>query len=161
MIYVDDLGSVEVEDAAGERVEVTDRRFDATSPRFGVDDVSLLNSTSGTTGLPKLVTQTERRWIGFSEVAVRAGRITGDDVFFGAVPAPFGFGLWTSHFLPALLGAPNVVVERFNADVMVDLLERERVTIPELRQYPVQDAVAVRAGTGRRSRCPARDVHRR
>ncbi|MBM4515932.1 AMP-binding protein [Rhodococcus hoagii] len=60
----------------------------------------------------------------------RAGRrITGDDVFFGAVPAPFGFGLWTSHFLPALLGAPNVVVERFNADVMVDLLERERVTI--------------------------------
>ncbi|EGD24946.1 AMP-binding protein [Rhodococcus hoagii] len=129
VIYVDDLGSVEVEDAAGERVEVTDRRFDATSPRFGVDDVSLLNSTSGTTGLPKLVTQTERRWIGFSEVAVRAGRITGDDVFFGAVPAPFGFGLWTSHFLPALLGAPNVVVERFNADVMVDLLERERVTI--------------------------------
>ncbi|WP_372489941.1 class I adenylate-forming enzyme family protein [Prescottella equi] len=129
VIYVDDLGSVEVEDAAGNPVEITDRRFDATSPRFGVDDVSLLNSTSGTTGLPKLVTQTERRWIGFSEVAVRAGKITGDDVFFGAVPAPFGFGLWTSHFLPALLGAPNVVVERFSADTMIDLLERERVTV--------------------------------
>lgn len=129
VIYVDDLGSVTVEDAAGEPVEITDRRFDATSPRFGVDDVSLLNSTSGTTGLPKLVTQTERRWIGFSEVAVRAGKITGDDVFFGAVPAPFGFGLWTSHFLPALLGAPNVVLERFNADIMIDLLERERVTV--------------------------------
>lgn len=129
VIYVDDLGSVEVEDSAGNPVEITDRRFDATSPRFGVDDVSLLNSTSGTTGLPKLVTQTERRWIGFSEVAVRAGKITGDDVFFGAVPAPFGFGLWTSHFLPALLGAPNVVVERFSADTMVDLLERERVTV--------------------------------
>ncbi|PTR31160.1 acyl-CoA synthetase (AMP-forming)/AMP-acid ligase II [Rhodococcus sp. OK519] len=129
VIYVDDLGSVEVENAAGEPVEVTDRRFDATSPRFGVDDVSMLNSTSGTTGLPKLVTQTERRWIGFSEVAVRAGKITGDDVFFGAVPAPFGFGLWTSHFLPALLGAPNVVLERFSADTMIDLLERERVTV--------------------------------
>ncbi|MCA1005943.1 acyl--CoA ligase [Rhodococcus hoagii] len=129
VIYVDDLGSVEVEDADGNPVEITDRRFDATSPRFGVDDVSLLNSTSGTTGLPKLVTQTERRWIGFSEVAVRAGKITGDDVFFGAVPAPFGFGLWTSHFLPALLGAPNVVLERFSADTMVDLLERERVTV--------------------------------
>ncbi|QBJ95790.1 fatty-acid--CoA ligase [Rhodococcus sp. ABRD24] len=129
VIYVDDLGSVEVEDAASEPVEITDRRFDATSPRFGVDDVSLLNSTSGTTGRPKLVTQTERRWIGFSELAVRSGRLTGDDVFFGAVPAPFGFGLWTSHFLPALLGAPNVVVERFSADTMVDLLERERVTV--------------------------------
>ncbi|NKT13948.1 fatty-acid--CoA ligase, partial [Rhodococcus hoagii] len=49
-------------------------------------------------------------------VAVRAGRITGDDVFFGAVPAPFGFGLWTSHFLPALL-AHRTCVERFNAYV--------------------------------------------
>ena len=129
VIYVDDLGSVEVEDAAGEPVAFTERRFDATSPRFGIHDVSMLNSTSGTTGLPKLVTQTESRWIGFSEVAVRAGKITGDDVFFGAVPAPFGFGLWTSHFLPALLGAPNVVVERFSADVMIDLLEREQVTV--------------------------------
>ncbi|GAA4486990.1 cyclohexanecarboxylate-CoA ligase [Rhodococcus olei] len=129
VIYVDDHGSVELEDAAGEPVPVTGRRFDAGSPRFGIHDVSMLNSTSGTTGLPKLVTQTEHRWIAFSEVAVRAGNITGDDVFFGAVPAPFGFGLWTSHFLPALLGASNVVVERFGADTMIDLLERERVTV--------------------------------
>lgn len=129
VIYVDDLGSVRIEDAAGESVTFIDRRFEATSPRFGVDDVSMLNSTSGTTGLPKLVTQTERRWIRFSEEAVRAGRITGDDVFFGAVPAPFGFGLWTSHFLPALLGAPNVVVERFGPETMVELLEREQVTV--------------------------------
>ncbi len=128
VIYVDDLGSVEVEDAAGERVEVTDRRFDATSPRFGVDDVSLLNSTSGTTGLPKLVTRPSAAGSGSPRWPC-GPEDHGDDVFFGAVPAPFGFGLWTSHFLPALLGAPNVVVERFNADVMVDLLERERVTI--------------------------------
>ncbi|GAB2638144.1 class I adenylate-forming enzyme family protein [Prescottella soli] len=129
VIYVDDLGSVEVEDAAGDLVQITDRCFDATSPRFGIDDVSMLNSTSGTTGLPKLVTQTERRWIGFSEVAVCAGKITGDDVFFGAVPAPFGFGLWTAHFLPAFLGIPVVVFERFDVDTMIDLLERERVTV--------------------------------
>ncbi len=129
VLYVDDRGSVTVEDADGRPVPVAERRFDATSPRFGIDDVSMLNSTSGTTGLPKLVTQTEHRWIAFSAVAVRAGRITGDDVFLGAVPAPFGFGLWTAHFLPAFLGAPTVVLERFSADTMIDLLERERVTV--------------------------------
>jgi len=129
VLYVDDRGSVTVEDAGGRSVPVTERRFDATSPRFGIRDVSMLNSTSGTTGLPKLVTQTEHRWIAFSSVAVRAGRITGDDVFLGAVPAPFGFGLWTAHFLPAFLGAPTVVLDRFSTDTMIDLLERERVTV--------------------------------
>lgn len=129
VLFVDDLGGVSVEDADGRPVPVTDRRFDAAGGRFGIHDVSMLNSTSGTTGLPKLVTQTERRWIAFSEVAVRAGRITGDDVFLGAVPAPFGFGLWTAHFLPALLGIPTVVLDRFDVDTMIDLLERERVTV--------------------------------
>ncbi|WFR73704.1 class I adenylate-forming enzyme family protein [Prescottella defluvii] len=70
-LYVDDHGSVTVEDADGRPVPITERRFDATSPRFGIGDVSMLNSTSGTTGLPKLVTQTEYRWIAFSAVAVR------------------------------------------------------------------------------------------
>ncbi|MGO4200679.1 class I adenylate-forming enzyme family protein [Rhodococcus sp. TAF43] len=147
VVYVDDLGSVVVEDAAGRPIAVGERRFDATSPRFGIRDVSMLNSTSGTTGLPKLVTQTEHRWIAFSEVAGRAGNITGDDVFFGAVPAPFGFGLWTSHFLPTLLGAPNVVLERFNADTMIDLLERERVTV--LNCVSTQFKMLLRSDRGR------------
>ncbi|TQF69505.1 acyl--CoA ligase [Rhodococcus spelaei] len=147
VVYVDDLGSVVVEDATGTQIEVADRRFEATSPRFGIRDVSMLNSTSGTTGLPKLVTQTEHRWIAFSEVARRAGNITGDDVFFGAVPAPFGFGLWTSHFLPALLGAPNVVLERFSADTMIDLLERERVTV--LNCVSTQFKMLLRSDRGR------------
>ncbi|QCQ92394.1 class I adenylate-forming enzyme family protein [Rhodococcus sp. SGAir0479] len=129
VVYVDECGGVTVEDADGRPVPVAGRRFDAAGGRFAVHDVSMLNSTSGTTGLPKLVTQTEHRWIAFSEVAVRAGRITGDDVFLGAVPAPFGFGLWTAHFLPALLGIPTVVLERFDVDTMIDLLERERVTV--------------------------------
>ncbi|MFF9561525.1 class I adenylate-forming enzyme family protein, partial [Streptomyces albus] len=104
------------------------KQFPATSPCFVTSAVSMLNSTSGTTGLPKLVTQTEDRWVGFSEIAAEAAAIGSDEVFLGAVPAPFGFGLWTSHFLPALLGARNVVMERFDVSVMIELIERERVT---------------------------------
>ena len=47
----------------------------------------------------------------------------------GAVPAPFGFGLWTAHFSPAILGCPTVVMPKFDADLALDLIERERVTV--------------------------------
>lgn len=96
---------------------------------IGPNDLFLLNSTSGTTGLPKCVTQFQNRWFHFSDLAIAAGPLGPDDVFFGAVPAPFGFGLWTSHFAPAVLGAPTVVAPRFDADEMIRLIERERVTV--------------------------------
>ena len=47
----------------------------------------------------------------------------------GAVPAPFGFGLWTSHFSPAILGCPTVVLPKFDAGLALDLIEREKVTV--------------------------------
>jgi acyl-CoA synthetase len=55
--------------------------------------------------------------------------MTTDDVFLSAIPAPFGFGLWTSHVTPAVLGAPTVVRERFDADEVIRAIERERVTV--------------------------------
>jgi acyl-CoA synthetase len=97
--------------------------------QIGPDELFLLNSTSGTTGLPKCVMHTQNRWNYFHQLAALAGEMRTDDVFFGAVPAPFGFGLWTSHFTPTLLGAPTVVMERFNADAALDLIESRRVTV--------------------------------
>ncbi|QIG46164.1 acyl--CoA ligase [Nocardioides anomalus] len=104
----------------------------AAPPRAGEltgTDVSMLNSTSGTTGLPKCVTQFDQRWLHFSALAVDAGRLTPDDVVLAVVPTPFGFGLWTSHFVGTLLGARTVVMPRFSADEMVALIERERATV--------------------------------
>lgn len=95
---------------------------------FGPDDLFLLNSTSGTTGLPKCVMHNQNRWIYFHQQAAAAGRMTGDDVFLSALPAPFGFGLWTAHVTPAVLGCPTVVRERFDADAALRAVERERVT---------------------------------
>jgi acyl-CoA synthetase len=93
------------------------------------DALFLLNSTSGTTGLPKCVMHTQNRWFYFHELAARAGRFADDEVFFGALPAPFGFGLWTAHFTPAILGCPTVVMEKFDAHAALDLIESERVTV--------------------------------
>jgi acyl-CoA synthetase len=72
---------------------------------------------------------TQNRWFYFHQLAASAGDFGADEVFLGALPAPFGFGLWTAHFTPAILGCPAVVMERFDADAALDLIERERVTV--------------------------------
>ncbi len=92
-------------------------------------DLWLLNSTSGTTGMPKCVQHDQLRWFAFHRFAVEAGALSSDDVFLSAVPAPFGFGLWTGHVTPTLLGIPAVVVPRFSPEVVLDLIERHRVSV--------------------------------
>jgi acyl-CoA synthetase len=100
-----------------------------TGGSLGPDELFLLNSTSGTTGLPKCVMHTQRRWFAFHRWAVEAGGLADDDVFFPAIPTPFGFGLWTSHFTPTILGCPTVLTDRFDAGVCLDLIERHGVTV--------------------------------
>jgi acyl-CoA synthetase len=117
--------SVEVDGRPGELAAASDlagRAMDA-------DELSMLNSTSGTTGLPKCVMHNQNRWFYFHHLAVLAGELNGDDVFMGAVPAPFGFGLWTAHYSPTALGAPAVLMERFDANLALDLIEAHRVSV--------------------------------
>jgi len=93
------------------------------------DEIWLLNSTSGTTGLPKCVVHDQRRWFAFHELAVAAAALDADDVFMSVLPAPFGFGIWTGHVTPTILGAPTAVMPRFDATDALALIERERVTV--------------------------------
>lgn len=93
------------------------------------DMLSLINSTSGTTGMPKCVMHSQNRWFYFHQLAAAAGHFGDDEVFLGAVPMPFGFGLWTSHFSPTIIGCPTVVLPRFEAGLALDMIEREHVTV--------------------------------
>ncbi len=128
-IVLDDSGAVATIDGArAPRLSAADEA-ELTGRGLGPDDLFLLNSTSGTTGLPKCVMHTQNRWMYFHHLAVEAGDLTSDDVFFSAIPAPFGFGIWTAHVTPTLLGAPTVVSSRFTADQTIELIERHRVTV--------------------------------
>ena len=102
---------------------------DITGRALGPDDLWLLNSTSGTTGLPKCVKHHQQRWFAFHELAVAAGGLRDGDVFMSVLPAPFGFGVWTAHVTPTLLGAPTVLMPRFDADECLELIETRRVTV--------------------------------
>jgi acyl-CoA synthetase len=60
---------------------------------------------------------------------VAAGRLTDSDVFCSALPGPYGFGLWTQHFTPAILGAPVHTRRRFTPADYIRIIEQERVTV--------------------------------
>ncbi len=111
------------EPSADERERVVQSR------RLGPDDVFLLNSTSGTTGLPKCVVHDQRRWLYFHELAVESGEIGSGDVFLSALPAPFGFGIWTAHVSPTLLGVPTVLLSSFTPEALLRCIERHGVTV--------------------------------
>jgi acyl-CoA synthetase len=97
--------------------------------RLGPDDVFLINSTSGTTGLPKCVVHTQNRWHYFHRKAVANGLLTPDDVFLPVIPTPFGFGIWTSHTTPIYLGATAVILPRFTTTAASEAIARHRVTV--------------------------------
>jgi acyl-CoA synthetase len=116
--------------SAGARLRgATNGTIEIERRRLGASDLFMLNSTSGTTGTPKCVMHTQNRWAYFHQLAVDAGELTAGDVFFSALPAPFGFGLWTAHFTPTFLGAPAHVMRRFDADALLSRLAEERVTV--------------------------------
>ncbi len=96
---------------------------------FGPHELWFLNSTSGTTGLPKCVMHQQARWFAFHRFAMEASPFSRSDVFCSALPAPFGFGLWTGHFTPAIVGASCVVFERFTPEACIAALERFGVSV--------------------------------
>ncbi|BBY20682.1 class I adenylate-forming enzyme family protein [Mycobacterium stomatepiae] len=101
----------------------------AARSQLGPDDVFLINSTSGTTGLPKCVVHTQNRWHYFHQKAVANGVLTSHDVFLPVIPMPFGFGIWTSHTTPIYLGANSVILQRFTAHAACEAIARHNVTV--------------------------------
>ncbi|MGB1489273.1 MAG: class I adenylate-forming enzyme family protein [Acidimicrobiales bacterium] len=118
-LLVEDICSNHIVDAGGSNLEES----------IGPSDLWFLNSTSGTTGLPKCVMQTQNRWFYFHRKAVEFGHLTEKDIWMSVVPAPFGFGLWTAHVTPTLLGIPCLLQERFNALEAAQEIERHQVSV--------------------------------
>lgn len=129
-VIVDGDGAASVQSwEAGPAGVVPVRPLAPSSPGLRPDDVWLLNFTSGTTGLPKVVMQTQNRWFYLAGAASSAARIDGSDVVLSAVPGPYGFGLWTGHVLPVLHGATCCLVERFSPANTLRLIERHRISV--------------------------------
>lgn len=126
LVLADDAGALSLNVRVQPRVVGIESRV---GPQLGPDDVFLINSTSGTTGLPKCVVHTQNRWHYFHRKAVANGLLTPDDIFLPVIPMPFGFGIWTSHTTPIYLGATAVLLERFTPSAACAAIARHKVTV--------------------------------
>lgn len=91
-------------------------------------DVALLTTTSGTTGLPKLV-----EWPLAPRVCTSKGRIdlwalTQDDITMAIAPHAGGAAGTLTYFAAPLCGAKTVLLEDFSPELALQMMEREKVT---------------------------------
>ncbi len=99
-----------------------DRRFDPFK------DMAMLTSTTGTTGLPKLV-----EWNIAPRLCTAKGRVdiwnlSVDDITAAIAPFAGGAAGTLTYFAAPLAGAKTVLLEEFTAESALELIQREKAT---------------------------------
>jgi len=99
-----------------------ERRLDSTG------DIAILTTTSGTTGIPKLV-----EWPPAPRVCTSKGRVdiwnlTKDDITMAIAPHAGGAAGTLTYFAAPIAGAKTVMLEEFSPDAALALIEKEKAT---------------------------------
>ena len=101
-----------------------------TNPLIDIhQDLSMLIYTSGTTGIPKgsMITQFQAVRGGYSHVGGVAA--TADDLFLGILPLAHSYGCGTTLIQPILIQASVLLLEAFNAEQALKMIDSERPTL--------------------------------
>ncbi|MFO1294684.1 MAG: AMP-binding protein [Rubrivivax sp.] len=93
------------------------------------NDIDILMSTSGSTGKPKFVLRTPNVFLTLGHHIVERARLRPDDVVLGVAPVIQGTGYSVATVASLIAGCRNVLLERFDPDAALELIERERVTV--------------------------------
>ncbi len=101
-------------------------------PQPSPSDPACLLSSSGTTGLPKVVVLTHRNLVANLCQTRLVHRVTEDDVVIAALPLFHIFGLQVSLNLALLTGATVVIMPRFEVAAFLRAVEQHRATRSEL-----------------------------
>lgn len=109
--------------------------------RPGPFDVHSLRMTSGTTGLPKFVECPNNHWV-TGDTNVGRWKLTGDDVCAALAPVIGGPGGVVNRYTAPHVAARVVLLERFDAEEALKLIERQKVTIASA--VPAQMAMMVK-----------------
>ena len=102
-----------------------------TQTRIQPTEICAIVHTSGTTGTPKLVARINARTPAAREAAQRY-QLTRNDIFGAFTPAVTGVSEMHSYLTMPLLGIKSVMMDHFDAEEMLKLVERESVTIATL-----------------------------
>lgn len=98
------------------------RRFDP------IENIAILTTTSGTTGIPKLV-----EWPLAPRICTSKGRVdiwglTRDDITMAIAPHAGGAAGTLTYFAAPIAGAKTVMLEDFSPDAALALIEKEKAT---------------------------------
>lgn len=94
------------------------------------DDVAMLASTSGTTGVPKVTAHFHRDVLAIADTfSKHLVRPEASDVFTGTPPIAFTFGLGASLVFPLRAGAASLLLERVTPVELAEAVERHHATI--------------------------------
>ena len=91
-------------------------------------NVALLTTTSGTTGLPKLVEWPTAPRICTSKGRVDIWSLTKDDITMAIAPHAGGAAGTLTYFAAPLAGAKTVMLEEFSPEGALKLIEKEKAT---------------------------------
>jgi len=95
--------------------------------------ISYLASTTGTTGLPKLIQQFIAGRISSCSQHVEEWKMTKDDIVVPFAPLSGAVGMTIGFHCALIAGAKSVMREHYNgAEEMLSLIQEERVTLPSV-----------------------------
>ncbi|MFC1850225.1 class I adenylate-forming enzyme family protein [candidate division CSSED10-310 bacterium] len=86
-------------------------------------------TTSGSTGIPKIFSKSQRAVIAGAENVAQAIKITKHDRVLSVVPFYFAYGFSNCLFLPLLKGATIVMMKQFLPRQAIQILQDESITL--------------------------------
>ncbi|HET7836658.1 MAG TPA: AMP-binding protein [Variovorax sp.] len=95
---------------------------------LSLDDVALMTSTSGTTGLPKGAMLSYGNALFKTRAAADCNGVTGGDVLLSIAPLYHIAGMLMGVNVPVLTGATSVLLHRFDPRATLQAIERYRVS---------------------------------
>ncbi len=105
-----------------ELAQLEGRRFSSTG------DIGLLTSTTGTTGLPKLVEWPIASRVCTSKARVDIWHLTKDDITVAIAPHAGGAAGTLTYFAAPLVGAKTVLMEEFSPEGALEIIQKEKAT---------------------------------
>jgi fatty-acyl-CoA synthase len=99
-----------------------------TCERLEAEDTAALIFTGGTTGLPKAA-MVSHRMIGWNTLNTVIHDVTHNDVYLNVFPVFHTGGLFVYTLPQVIFGGTTILVRQFDPAQVLELVERERVTI--------------------------------